>query len=58
MITLSKFEIGEQVWYKGGRWEIADHLHRYYLLWKSEDFDVQVPDWVPEDEIARAEVRV
>jgi len=47
-----RFEIGELVWYKGKKWEIADHLKGTYALWSS-DHAQEVDGWIPEDQLSK-----
>ena len=48
------FEIGEIVWWRGKKWEVADHLNGRYLVWSpDEEHKRQPEEWIPEDELAK-----
>lgn len=50
------FEIGEIVWYKGKKWQVADHLNGKYLLWSSDaGHKKEIKDWIPENQLSKIE---
>jgi len=50
----AKFEIGEVVMWRGGKWEIADHHMGTYALWSPDkEHKKEVQGWIPEDQLAR-----
>jgi len=56
-----KFDIGDMVWHRGKRWEIADHNfeggQHVYALWSGDrQHKTEYPGWVPEFELALAEL--
>jgi len=56
-MSTAEFSIGESVWYKGKKWEIADHYNGTYCLWirhkitgkRIEELD----EWIPEAQLAK-----
>lgn len=51
-----RFELGQAVWHKGRKWEVADHLNGSYALWsQGPEHKTEHAGWVNEEDLTSAE---
>lgn len=58
MESRGRIEVGETVYHKGQKWEVADHLNGTYCLWVRDATGRVVREkdgWIHGSELARTE---